>query len=718
MSSITPVKNSGSTALATRDDNPVSRPSGVAEAAPQKNVRPAQLKWAEVQRAFFVNLKEQGKGSQEKNFRTAFKFFLEAIGKTGDSLVEGELAEEFEATLVVFVKFQKKRGCKKGTYDPRVSKMRGVKQFVDQNFAQKLSLQTLPNTFGKRLLKLISALRLTMKSFWRSLPEGTISYELLSNWCREQYLPYPKHLQIVATIESLLGVPQGTLRIPKYRFLGRDLKTVQSDAGNKAKAALLKPYTVWTESIKKEFKRLKRHKSMGILPEGEQRGEQGRWTPNDSGKIYTAEAVKAALRRFMGYCALPEDSTDPYLRGAGIKSEDLSLALLADKVLIENYLEFMKLRAGLRVRPFDESAADLLPHMISADGKWEFYDKGGKYNSGSISFLAIVSSLLRFGKGYLYQHPEYAEKLGQRVTTDTWEQQCLGTRNRITTLLKSILRMKKESKGENEIGFQSDGENADYEFGRDPKEVIQWILDLPRPLRVLQEMIIAMVEDLLPESAPKLEKARQYRDLVLVSLLTANPLRISMFSQMRFGKHLVRESDGSWWLKFNKRAFKNRASLKSVYIVRVARELWPMLDRYKYEFHPILVSSTGSDYVFVGGGKGWNSKYKGARLSATTLTDFIRRLTELYIPDTIGFGPHAFRHIIATDIIKKDPRYGFWLASIALHDKYETVKDEYVHLKTSEFFEPVNTHFSESWISVVGPSWRGPRDQNGQPTVA
>lgn len=278
--------------------------------------------------------------------------------------------------------------------------------------------------------------------------------------------------------------------------------------------------------------------------------------------------------------------------------------------------------------------------------------------------------------------------------------------------------MKKESKGDHELGYQSNRANHDYEFGRDPKGLINWILALPRPLRVLQEMIIAMVDDLLPESAPTLERARQYRDLVLVSLLTANPLRIDMFSQMRFGNHLFRESDGSWWLKFNKRAFKNRKSLKSFYIVRVAPELWPMLDRYKEEFHPILVSPTGSDYVFVGGSTGSNSKNNGLRLPAVTLSQIIRQLTELYIPDAIGFGPHAFRHIIATDIIKKDPQYGFWLASIALHDKYETVKEEYVHLKTSEFFEPVNTHFGESWISVVGPLWRGPWNQNGQPIVA
>jgi integrase len=77
-------------------------------------------------------------------------------------------------------------------------------------------------------------------------------------------------------------------------------------------------------------------------------------------------------------------------------------------------------------------------------------------------------------------------------------------------------------------------------------------------------------------------------------------------------------------------------------------------------------------------------------------------MTELYVPGESGFGPHAFRHLIATDIIKKDPRLGFFLASVALHDKLETVEEEYIHLKSSEFFEPVNTHFGETWSLVFG----------------
>jgi integrase len=483
-------------------------------------------------------------------------------------------------------------------------------------------------------------------------------------------------------------VPAGTLDLPKYLFGEHDVKVGRSDFGNKVRAALAKPYYVSTASLQEEFQGWFTHKTLAILPEGEERHERGQWTRSEGAGVSTAGMAEDFLKSFMGYCALPQDSPDPYLRGQGLKLEELSMALLADKELVEKYLEFIRLRSGLRVKPVEDATrvADLPAHQISADGKWEFYDKGGKYNKRSLLALTYVSSLLRPGTGYLYQHPEFAEKLGSRMKAASWQEQCVQTRSRVDDLRKKIALMKKENNQEH------------YDFGRDPKEPIQWILDLQRPILILYEMIKAMHEDLLPESANKWDRARQYRDILLVSLLCANPLRIRMLSIMEFGKHLIRRSDGSWWLKFNKRAFKNRRALKSHYEVRVAPELWPMLDRYKEEFHPLLTRATGSSHVFIGGAA--TGKYQGHPMTAHSLGKIIVTFTQLYIPGEVGFGPHAFRHIIATDIIKKDPRIGFFLAAVALHDKLETVETEYIHLKTSEFFEPVNAHFGEAWSLI------------------
>lgn len=650
---------------------------------------PRLLTWTDVMQRFFESLEAENKEGQKRNFKTAIKLFLEACGLSESSPVGTELTEEFEAKIDVYVKFHIARRVQKSTYDPRVSKIRKLKLFVDATFSSAHRLQTLPESFGRRLTRLIASLGCTIISFWRTLPEGMISYNSFLCWCREKYLPSRRHLPTVRTVETRLNVPAGTLHLPKYLIGERDLKVGQSDFGNKIRAALDKPYFISTPSLQEEFQGWFTHKTAAILPEGEERHERGQWTSSEGGNVPSAEIAEDFFKSFMGYCALPQDSPDPYLRGHGLKPEELTMALLADKELVESYLQFIRLRSGLRVRPIEDAArvAELPVHQLSTDGKLEYYDKGGKYNKGSLLALTCISSLLRPVTGYLYQHPEFAEKLGKRMKAASWQEQCVQTRKRVDALRKQIWAMKKGNDYKN------------YDFGRDPKEPIEWILSLQRPLFILHGMIKDMLEDLLPESVPIADRARQYRDIILVAMLCANPLRIRMFSIMEFGKHLVHRDDGSWWLRFHKNAFKNRSALKSHYEVRVARELWHMLDRYKEEFHPYLTRATGSKHVFVGTTAG---KRLGYSLAASSLSDVVRTMTELYVPGESGFGPHAFRHIIATDIIKKDPRLGFFLAAVALHDKLETVEEEYIHLKSSEFFEPVNTHFGETWSLVFG----------------
>lgn len=655
---------------------------------PQEPQEIQTLTWKNLHERFFEYLRKNKKGRQQRNFKRTFKLFMASAELTMESPVGAELAEDFELRLKIFVELQIEMELAESTYKPRVSKMRALKEYVDESFAPKLLQQTLPRTFGQRLLRLIKALGCTVMGFWRSLPERLISYSTFRMWCAEKLLPSVNFLHVIETIETHLKVPAGTLRPPRYLSAGHNLQIGVTDISSKTMAAGSKPYGFWNEILEGEFNGLYRLKTEAILPEGVERGDNAQWTSSEGedADVPSADIALNFLTSFLGFCALPADSHDPYLRGAGIKHKELSMALLTVKGLTESYIKFMKLRSGLRVRLV--KADDSEHHASETDGantRREYYDVGGKYNNGTIIFLSLVSSLLRPGTGYLYQHPEFAEKLGTRMEAVTWHQQCRDTRTRVDVLYKQILGMKKRSDQEN------------FDFGRDPREVINWLLHLPRPLLVLHQMIKDMLDDLLPEYAPLEVRARQFRDILLIAMLTSNPLRIHMFSIMQFGKHLTRDHDGTWWLQFKRGAFKNRRALKCHYKVRVARELWPLLDRYKREFHPVLAAPTQSAYVFVTSGRP-----KGLPMSAAGLSITVRNLTELYIPDAIGFRAHAFRHIVATDIIKRDPKLGFFLASIALHDRLETVEEAYIHLKTSEYFEPVNTHFSEAWSMVFG----------------
>lgn len=138
--------------------------------------------------AFLASLKAIGKIKQIGNFTTAIKFFLEAQHLKEESLVGDELGDEFEAKIKLYLEFEIKRGAKDHTYNPRVSKIRTVKLFAYQNFAPILALQTLPKSFGRRLRSLIVAAGHSVKSFWRTLPTGSIPLSTLERWCREKNL--------------------------------------------------------------------------------------------------------------------------------------------------------------------------------------------------------------------------------------------------------------------------------------------------------------------------------------------------------------------------------------------------------------------------------------------------------------------------------------------------------------------------------------------------
>jgi len=389
------------------------------------------------------------------------------------------------------------------------------------------------------------------------------------------------------------------------------------------------------------------------------RAKRSIWTGEKGTIPPTALLCKSFLGRFFGFCCLPPDNPDPALRGLGLNENDLSLALLTDVKMVEEFITVFYLTRS-----------------------------GGKYNQGAFSFISYLASFLRKETGYLYQKPEFAAKLGMPIDIAAWQERCLKTRQRLIEI-KEFIEQEKASGGEN------------FGFGRDPEKPIKEILRSSRPILITMQMVKDMLSDVEKMSNKPLQQATLFRDLLLIAMLQANPLRIKMLSTIKFGQHLIKKEDGSWWLVFKRHEFKNRHFLKTDYQVRVAPDLWWMIDAYKNKFRVRFSTAEKSSYVFLTECKHFFPRLKNQyKPSATSLSQKVANRTQQYIPNCEGFRAHAFRHIVATDIIKSNPGIGFFLAAKVLHDKLETVETSYAHLKTSEFFEPYNQLFSESWNSL------------------
>lgn len=198
----------------------------------------------------------------------------------------GEFSDdEFEAKIKIYIEFEVGRKLQDSTYNPRVSKIRELKRFAETNFSESLRFQTLPQTFGQKLLKLIISLGHTIRSFWLTLPKGLVGYNSLVSWCLERSYPTKALLAAVKTIERHLGAPVGTLRLSKYLYISHHLKVGQTDYGNKMRAALSKPYGVSTPSLEEEFQDLCIHKTEAVLPEDEDRHGAGQWTSSEGAGV-------------------------------------------------------------------------------------------------------------------------------------------------------------------------------------------------------------------------------------------------------------------------------------------------------------------------------------------------------------------------------------------------------------------------------------------------
>jgi hypothetical protein len=648
--------------------------------------------YADLEAAYLEHLKSENKSEQEiNNFRSNLNSWRQFFKADKDTEIVLHFGKKFPVNLEKYKTNQLKNQAKNSTVASKASKLRKINEFL----TTRESLANLSPEFGERLQQLLrNAGFESNNKFWSLYLREKCSDRCFRLWCQGERSPCRDSTELVSEIEKLLDVPTETLTC-LLRSTHTQKKGVRKQTANGIRMRVVRqqPYLVWEKNLEEEFQDLVKFKSGSVKRSGVKRYRNAEWTTSEGGELGTAELNKTNLQSFFGYLCLPTKSSDLTLCGKGYSKKELTLGLLADKDLVENFVtEFKKLRS------FD------------------------KYNNGHILFLNIVTSLLRPESGYLYLNPQFALKIGLKGNPEEWQEKCVDTRNRLLEIAKDIQHAK-------------DSGSKEFRKGRDPKEPIVDILALPNPLTALMDLLSVMLSDLNTYSSGT-RKAVFFRDILLMTLLIANPLRIRMFSIMKFDRNLICKDDGSWWILFKREDFKNRRSLPSDYEVLVAPEIIPLIERYKEEFRPFLFGAEESDYVFLRESSPRAEKAKAKKpkakkpksliykvkqilediyiLTPKVLSERISIQTKKYMPLSPGFRSHAFRHIVATNIIKNNPENGFFLASKVLHDKLETVEDNYAHLKTHEFFDPYNRFISGFFSKIIDTDGSGiSTDENG-----
>lgn len=299
-------------------------------------------------------------------------------------------------------------------------------------------------------------------------------------------------------------------------------------------------------------------------------------------------------------------------------------------------------------------------------------------NRGSMQFLAFVASLVRPEVGYLRQTPEMLKTLPERFQALDWSTTC----DKAFELTQQL-----SASYEDEV-----------QISRDSFAPIMPILQMAQPMDAVADMIQRMRAE-RPLLRAKAE-AIWSRDIVLIKLLASNPIRRRNLTHLTWkadntGEVHQREG-GSWWLKIHKTRFKNTkgaAGTREYYECQINPAAWRDIERYVTIHRPRLMRMP-TDLFFI------NSEPGPRKTPDSHLwSDIGRRVEELtrkYLYKCPGVGPHAFRHIVATSILKASGG-DFKTAALVLNDRIATVEKHYAFLTANEGADIMGKLLAESF---------------------
>lgn len=531
---------------------------------------------------------------------------------------------------------------------------------------------TLPPSFADALRHCLSATPLPRVRIAR---ECGITTSTLLRWATGEGIPRGAAIEVVTKLEDALELAPGTLarRLPPARRTRYSRDNAKPDIATafgrlrKQQLAMLGKYAMpFTPRLAQQWRELLRLKTDPLRP-----GARAR----NTWRLKPLE--KVALR----------------VTPAMVHEGRICVTGGVHWGVFSSYLGWLRLAppvgAGLAPDAADTLAWLADPERVVAYARWLIRRSDNKFHNGVNVFLQLVESYLRPSTGFLWLHPELrATAPGLQLTASEtsdlsdalacWRLHCQQARQAIRDF---------RVRAHDTMGIRA---------SRDPTERITAVLNADFPLKTLVEFV-----ETLERSAPPPAHERDYaawlRDVVLCRMLLSNPLRVGQYAAMTFRAdgtgNLRRVGPGQYRLHFEPHEFKNeKGAAGAVYDVEVDDSVAPWIDRYLIEGRPKLVDADATDRFFLpaaAGPKKTNSAPETEELARPPgytghgLSVRIKVLTRTYIDGCPGFGPHAFRHIIATDHLRRHPGDYLSVATL-LHDKLETVLKNYGHLRVND----------------------------------
>jgi len=363
-------------------------------------------------------------------------------------------------------------------------------------------------------------------------------------------------------------------------------------------------------------------------------------------RVPSASRVFNHVSAFLGWMILA-----PKYGGQGLTLQQISLGLLINKANLLKYIDWYATRAK-------------------------------QIHGGHVNFVDTVLSFIHPKDGPFLKLSEIGARVG--YDSASWRAHCVAIHAWLT---KEILPGVKN-------GYRKHG------MGRKPFEAILPILQLDRP----QDAIVRALNK-AQAARPTTGASREVswaRDNALIALLLSCPLRLENVVAMTYKPdntgHLRQTATGQWRIVIPKEELKTGRSSKrnEDYDQAVDPAVVPFITQYLRVYRPML-GGPRPELIFV-------STYHPER-EYDRLDRCIHKWTKKYVDNVDSFGPHAFRHIVATHILKTT-NANFELAAKVLHDSKQTVERYYAHLLHDFVDKGCRESFAESMsqLKTVGSS--------------
>lgn len=583
-----------------------------------------------------------------RNSLTALRGFLQWLGKSGSSPIGAELGVEFDDAL--------SRHLRALALSPRSVSDRksllngwrasfellGVSPEVTVRGRERRSAAFVPEEPTHFEQGLRSALKQANMSPKKAAMLAGVSPSALGRWTRGA-LPNTRSEATLNKLEVVLGLSSGTLQrlyLDSMRKLApTHPNTFRARMSERRKLTYVLKSGDITAKLLAQWYSLVRHKTSASA-RGSKRSNRGRWT--------ISGPAAECIRPMPGI-----DVFDGHYIGAAT----------VNWAHVGSYLGFLRLSKdeggfGVNTAKVQTLGWLAIPEAIEAFFYFRKNQSGGLVHAGHSVFASFVASLCHPCHGYFTQHPELLEDVAQdAVRGRSWEQlnqECLAVANDWKAICTDV--------------------------SRDPVQPIQSLLDSPEPLAPVlraMERIRALARG---ATAGSKEEAIARRNELLLGVLLSNPLRRKNIVALTYKADntgsIYRTGAKEWRIRIASRDFKNgkKRGAAQRYDVAIASWLGPLVTDYVEHFRPVLLGASTADNFFL-------SSRDGRPL--TDMTHVVHKLTRTHIAGSGGFGPHSFRHLVATDWLRRNPNEFLTVAEL-LNDTLEVVMKSYAHLKKDD----------------------------------